>query len=128
MFADAQLTRPLYRHADLRRLIHPDSIAVLDQNQRLVGIREGTAAEGDVVLAESREPVVLSETGLIGDGDSPLTLTVTDEAGNTVCTLPPGLAPALCRFTPARNKEGRIVKAQLLVALDYDTRVVPMAR
>ncbi len=26
------------------------------------------------------------------------------------------------RFTPARNKEGRIVKAQLLVALDYDTR------
>lgn len=46
---------------------------------------------------------VLSETGLIGDGDSPLTLTVTDEAGNTVCTLPPGLAPALCRFTPARN-------------------------
>lgn len=32
------------------------------------------------------------------------------------------------RFTPARNKEGRIVKAQLLVALDYDTRVVPMAR
>ena len=27
------------------------------------------------------------------------------------------------RFTPARNKEGRIVKAQVLVALDYDTRV-----
>lgn len=26
------------------------------------------------------------------------------------------------RFTPARNKEGRIVKAQVLVALDYDTR------
>ena len=46
---------------------------------------------------------VLSEIGLIGDGDSPLTLTVTDEAGNAVCTLPPGLAPSLCRFTPARN-------------------------
>ena len=27
------------------------------------------------------------------------------------------------RFTPARNKEGRIVKAQVLIALDYDTRV-----
>lgn len=26
------------------------------------------------------------------------------------------------RFTPARNKEGRIVKAQVLIALDYDTR------
>jgi hypothetical protein len=26
------------------------------------------------------------------------------------------------RFTPARNKDGRIVKAQVLVALDYDTR------
>ncbi len=46
---------------------------------------------------------VLSEIGLIGDGDSPLALSVTDEAGNAVCTLPPGLAPALCRFTPARN-------------------------
>lgn len=46
---------------------------------------------------------VLAEIGLIGDGDSPLTLTVTDDAGNAVCTQPPGLAPALCRFTPARN-------------------------
>ena len=32
------------------------------------------------------------------------------------------------RFTPARNKEGRIVKAQLLVALDYDTRMTLPAR
>jgi hypothetical protein len=32
------------------------------------------------------------------------------------------------RFTPARNKEGRIVKAQLLVALDYDLRGAPAAR
>jgi hypothetical protein len=32
------------------------------------------------------------------------------------------------RFTPARNKEGRIVKAQVLVALDYDTRPAPAAR
>jgi hypothetical protein len=32
------------------------------------------------------------------------------------------------RFTPARNKEGRIVKAQVLVALDYDTRAAPAAR
>ena len=29
------------------------------------------------------------------------------------------------RFTPARNKEGRIVKARVLIALDYDTRAIP---
>jgi len=32
------------------------------------------------------------------------------------------------RFTPARNKDGRIVKAQVLVALDYDTRAAPISR
>ena len=32
------------------------------------------------------------------------------------------------RFTPARNKDGRIVKAQVLVALDYDTRATPVSR
>jgi hypothetical protein len=32
------------------------------------------------------------------------------------------------RFTPARNKEGRIVKAQVLVMLDYDTRVASLSR
>lgn len=32
------------------------------------------------------------------------------------------------RFTPARNKDGRIVKAQVLVALDYDTRSASAAR
>lgn len=46
---------------------------------------------------------VLAEIGLIGDGDSVLAISVTDDAGNPVCTLPAGLAPALCRFTPARN-------------------------
>jgi hypothetical protein len=46
---------------------------------------------------------VLAEIGLIGDGDTALALSVTDESGNPVCTLPPGLAPALCRIAPARN-------------------------
>lgn len=46
---------------------------------------------------------VLTEIGLIGDGDSPLAVSVTDESGNPVCTMPAGVAPALCRFTPARN-------------------------
>jgi hypothetical protein len=46
---------------------------------------------------------VPAELGLIGDGDSALGLTVTDDSGSIVCALPPGPAPALCRFTPARN-------------------------
>lgn len=47
--------------------------------------------------------LVLSEIGLIGTGDSPLALSVTDDAGNPVCAKPAGTAPSLCRFTPARN-------------------------
>jgi hypothetical protein len=46
---------------------------------------------------------VSAEIGLIGDGDSPLGLTVIDETGAVVCALPPDSDPALCRFTPARN-------------------------
>ncbi|MFM7334997.1 MAG: hypothetical protein ACKO1H_11415 [Tabrizicola sp.] len=46
---------------------------------------------------------VSAELGLIGDGDSALGLVVTDDNGSIVCALPPGLTPALCRFTPARN-------------------------
>jgi hypothetical protein len=46
---------------------------------------------------------VAAELGLIGDGDGALDLTVTDETGSIVCALPPGVTPALCRFTPARN-------------------------
>jgi hypothetical protein len=46
---------------------------------------------------------VAAELGLIGDGDTALDLTVTDETGSVVCALPPGVTPALCRFTPARN-------------------------
>ena len=46
---------------------------------------------------------VAAELGLIGDGDSALDLIVTDDTGSIVCALPPGVTPALCRFTPARN-------------------------
>lgn len=44
-----------------------------------------------------------AEIGLIGDGDSGLGLIIADETGIVVCAVPPGMAPALCRFTPARN-------------------------
>jgi hypothetical protein len=46
---------------------------------------------------------VAVELGLIGDGDTPLSFTVTDEAGDIVCARAPALDPGLCRFTPARN-------------------------
>jgi hypothetical protein len=46
---------------------------------------------------------VAVELGLIGDGDAPLSFTVTDEAGDIVCARAPALDPGLCRFTPARN-------------------------
>lgn len=44
-----------------------------------------------------------AEIGLIGDGDTALSLTVTDEGGFSVCALAASLEPGLCRFTPARN-------------------------
>ena len=46
---------------------------------------------------------VSTELGLIGDGDSPLGLIVTDDSGMVICALPPRDEPGLCRFTPARN-------------------------
>lgn len=46
---------------------------------------------------------VAAEIGLIGDGDTNLGLTIADESGALVCALPAAKAPALCRFTPARN-------------------------
>jgi hypothetical protein len=46
---------------------------------------------------------VAAELALIGDGDTPLSLTLQDEAGNTVCATPVSHDPALCRLTPARN-------------------------
>lgn len=46
---------------------------------------------------------VAAEIALIGDGGGPLGLSVTDDSGAVICTQPPSLDPALCRFTPARN-------------------------
>lgn len=45
----------------------------------------------------------LAEIGLIGDGDSGLGMTVTDDGGGVVCAVPATASPSLCRFSPARN-------------------------
>ncbi len=44
-----------------------------------------------------------AEVALIGDGDTPLSLSLQDEAGNLVCATPVSPDPALCQLTPARN-------------------------
>jgi hypothetical protein len=46
---------------------------------------------------------VAAEIALIGDGDGPLLLTLTDDGGTVLCAHPPGPDLALCRLTPARN-------------------------
>lgn len=84
---------------------------VYDLDAQLPNSRKATAIAADAALGGGqgdswRMPLsgaVPAEVGLIGDGDSPLSLTVLDEAGLTVCTLPPSHEPGLCAFTPARN-------------------------
>lgn len=46
---------------------------------------------------------VPAELALIGDGDSPLGLTLQDETGTKICAIPLSTGPALCRLTPAQN-------------------------
>lgn len=46
---------------------------------------------------------VAAELAVIGDGRSPLGLTLTDEGGSQLCARPASSAPALCRLSPARN-------------------------
>lgn len=46
---------------------------------------------------------VPAELALLGDGTTPLSLTVKDEAEAVICTTPASPVPALCLFTPARN-------------------------
>jgi hypothetical protein len=89
---------------DLRDLVY-------DLDAQLPRAAPHTAVEARADLAPGqtdswRLPLfgeVAAEIALIGDGDTALSLTVADEAGNPVCAHPPGLEPMLCRLTPARN-------------------------
>lgn len=84
---------------------------VYDLDAQLPRSRTETATEAKADLAPGqtdswRLPLfgeVTAELALIGDGDTPLSLTVQDEAGNLVCATPLSPDPALCRLTPARN-------------------------
>ncbi len=84
---------------------------VYDLDAQLPNGRKETAIAADAVLGAGQQDswrmplsgAVPAEIGLIGDGDTSLSLTITDEAGLPVCTLPPSPEPGLCAFTPARN-------------------------
>jgi hypothetical protein len=84
---------------------------VYDLDAQLPRARLETATQATADLAPGQTDTwhlalfgeVEAELALIGDGDSPLSLTLMDEAGNILCASPPSLTPALCRLTPARN-------------------------
>lgn len=84
---------------------------VYDLDAQLPHGRQTTATRAMSDLAGGQADVwrmalsgaVPSELGLIGDGDSALGLTVTDDTGSVICAFPPAIEPGLCRFTPARN-------------------------
>jgi hypothetical protein len=46
---------------------------------------------------------VPAELAVLGDGDAPLSISLTDEDGRVLCAHPPTTGPALCRIMPARN-------------------------
>ncbi len=105
--APSQPSDPTYYAAgDLdvfpKALVKPDLTAAL-------------AAKHESVAGKVRATVLIDEAGVVN-------------AVRGVEMPTPDMEPVVrelllhTRFTPARNKEGRIVKAQLLVALDYDTR------
>lgn len=82
-----------------------------DLDAQLPRGRQETATEATASLAPGQTDTwrlalfgeVAAELALIGDGDSPLSLTLADDAGNVLCVVPPSRDPALCRLTPARN-------------------------
>jgi len=65
--------------------------------------RGGVAADSQDHWRMPLSGAVAAEIALIGDTGGLLGLTVTDDTGTVICTHPPSLDPALCRFTPARN-------------------------
>jgi hypothetical protein len=84
---------------------------VWDLDAQLPGSRTLTAVEARAKLAPGqtdawRMPLfgqVPAEIGLIGDGNSPLEITVSDAGGASICAQAASVQPFLCRLTPARN-------------------------
>jgi hypothetical protein len=85
-----------------RALIKPDLNAVL-------------AASHEPASGKVRATVLIDEAGVVNTVRG-----VDAQTGNLETAVRELLLRT--RFTPARNKDGRIVKAQVLIALDYDTR------
>lgn len=84
---------------------------VYDLDAQLPHSRKETAVAVEAALGGGqvdrwRMPLsgaVPAEIGLIGDGDTALSLVITDDSGALVCQLPASPEPGLCPFAPARN-------------------------
>lgn len=95
--------------------------ALVGEDDLLLGLLEDAQASGgqDMPAAATRSPGTLApaarddwkvaffgqsyaEVAVAGDGRAPLSLRVTDAAGNAVCIAPTG-PQALCGFVPAEN-------------------------
>ena len=79
------------------------------------------AANHEPAAGKVRATVLIDEAGVVN------AVRGVDAAASDIETVVRELL-LRTRFTPARNKDGRIVKAQVLVALDYDTRAASASR
>ncbi len=98
--------------------VFPKALVKLDLNEALAA-NHPSAAAGTV-----RATVLIDEAGVVN------AVRAVQGVGGAASDIETAARELLLRtrFTPARNKDGRIVKAQVLVALDFDTRAAPHSR
>lgn len=98
--------------------VFPKALMKLDLNEALAA-NHPSAAAGTV-----RATVLIDEAGVVN------AVRAVQGVGGAASDIETVARELLLRtrFTPARNKDGRIVKAQVLVALDFDTRAAPHSR
>lgn len=101
--------------------VFPKALVKLDLNEALAA-NHASAAAGNV-----RATVLIDETGVVNAVRAVRAVLSVDGAASDIETAARELL-LRTRFTPARNKDGRIVKAQVLVALDFDRRAAPHSR
>lgn len=101
--------------------VFPKALVKLDLNEALAA-NHPSAAAGTV-----RATVLIDEAGVVNAVRAVRAVQGVGGAASDIETAARELL-LRTRFTPARNKDGRIVKAQVLVALDFDTRAAPHSR
>lgn len=104
--------------------VFPKALMKLDLNEALAA-NNPSAAAGTV-----RATVLIDEAGVVNAVRAVQGVRDVHGVGGAASDIETVARELLLRtrFTPARNKDGRIVKAQVLVALDFDTRAAPHSR